>query len=125
MNQKKENRNDWKENAHAMKFFEHIVARCGRIELHAIEKPKFEWASPLEAFKAAYEHEQYITGRINDLVKIATEECDNPASVLLQWFVTEQVEEEANTSKIVFMLEKIGSSANGMFMLDHELGERE
>jgi ferritin len=113
------------ENAHAMKFFKHIVDRGGRVELLAIEKPTFDWASPLEAFKAAYEHELYITGRINNLVKLAAEEGDNAASIFLQWFVTEQVEEEANTSKIVLMLEKIKESANGLFMLDHNLGKRE
>jgi len=113
------------ENAHAMKFFKHIVDRGGRVELLAIEKPKFDWASPLEAFKAAYEHELYITGRINNLVKLADEEGDNAASIFLQWFVTEQVEEEANTSKIVLMLEKIKESTNGLFMLDHNLGKRE
>jgi len=112
------------ENAHAMKFFDHIKDRNGRVELLQIDKPKFEWCCPLEAFQDAYKHEQYITGRINNLVKIAAEECDNPAGVLLQWFVSEQVEEEANASKIVQMLERIGDSANGLFMLDHELGKR-
>jgi len=113
------------ENAHAMKFFKHIVDRGGRVELLAIDKPTSDWASPLEAFKAAYEHELYITGRINNLVKLAAEEGDNAASIFLQWFVTEQVEEEANTFKIVLMLEKIKESANGLFMLDHNLGKRE
>lgn len=113
------------ENAHAMKFFGYIVDRGGRVELGAIEKPPFEWSSPLEAFKAAYKHEQYITGRINNLMKLAFDEGDTATLVFLQWFVTEQVEEESNTSKIVQMLEKIGESTNGLFMLDHNLGKRE
>jgi ferritin len=112
------------ENGHAMKFFSHIVDRGGRVELKQIDKPQTEWASPLEAFQAAYKHEQYITGRINNLVKIAAEESDNAAGIMLQWFVTEQVEEEANTSKIVDKLEKISGSANGLFMLDSQLGKR-
>ena len=109
---------------HAMKFFDHIVEREGRVELLAIEQPKSEWASPLDAFQDAYKHEQYITGRINNLVSIASEENDNPAGILLQWFVNEQVEEEANASKIVQTLERVGDSGNGMIMLDRELGKR-
>jgi len=112
------------ETGHAMKFFKHIVDRGGRVELKQIDKPQTEWASPLEAFQDAYKHEKYITGRINNLVKIAAEESDNAAGILLQWFVTEQVEEEANTSKIADTLEKIGGSTNGLFMLDHQLGKR-
>ena len=113
------------EKAHAMKFFGHIVERDGKVELFALDKPKAEWASPLEAFKAAYKHEQHITGKINELVDIAAAEKDNPAANLLQWYVNEQVEEEANASKIVQMLERIGDSSNGLFMLDQQLGKRE
>ena len=112
------------ENGHAMRFFQHIVDRGGRVELMQIDKPKTKWTSPLEAFQDAYKHEQYITNRINNLVKVATEENDNPAIILLQWFVNEQVEEEANTSKIVERLERIGNSSNALFMLDRNLGER-
>ena len=110
---------------HAMKFFEYIVDRGGRAEVPGIEQPEKEWDSPLDAFKAAYGHEQYITGKINELVKIATEESDNAAGVLLQWFVTEQVEEEASTSRIVQMLERVSDSGNGLIMLDVQLGKRE
>jgi len=112
------------EQGHAEKFFKHIIDRGGRVELLAIEKPKFEWTSPLDAFNDTYKHEKYITGRINNLVKMANEENDNAAGIFLQWFVTEQVEEEANASKIVAMLERIKDSVNGLFMLDHKLGER-
>lgn len=112
------------EKGHAMKFFDHIIDRLGRVQLMAIEQPAFEWASPLEAFQAAYNHEKYITGRINSLVRIAAEENDYAAGIMLQWFVTEQVEEEANTSKICDLLERIGDSGNGLIMLDHELGKR-
>ncbi len=113
------------ENDHAMKFFQHIIDRGGKVELMQIDKPKTEWTSPLEVFSEAYKHEKYITGRINNLVKLAEEESDNAASVFLQWFVNEQVEEEANTSKITEILKKIGDSANGLFMLDSQLGKRE
>jgi ferritin len=109
---------------HAMKFFDHVNERDGRIELLSLAQPKKEWSSPLEAFKAAYGHEQFITGKINELVKIATDEQDHAAAILLQWFVTEQVEEEASTSRVVDMLERIGDSGHGLLLLDRELGTR-
>jgi ferritin len=112
------------EMVHAMKFFDHIKDRDGRVELLDLTQLETEWNSPLAAFQAAYEHEQFITGKINDLVKLAAEENDYAANALLQWFVTEQVEEEASTSKVAQMLERIGDSGNGLIMLDRELGTR-
>ncbi len=112
------------EMVHAMKFFDHIKDRGGRVELLPLTKPKKEWSSPLVAFQEAYEHEQFITSKINALTNIAAEEADHPASVLLHWFITEQVEEEASTSKIAQMLERIGDSGQGLIMLDRELGTR-
>jgi ferritin len=109
---------------HAMKFFDHIHERNGRVELQPLKPLKMDWSSPLEAFQDAYEHEQFITGKINELVKIAREEGDEPAAILLQWFVKEQVEEEANASKIVQMLERVGDSGPGLLMMDRELGKR-
>ncbi len=113
------------EEAHAMKFFEHLRDRDARIELGAIDKPKLKWTSPLDAFKAAYEHEKFITGKINALYAIAEKEKDYPAKVLLDWFVKEQVEEEASTSKIVQLLGRIKDSGSGLVMLDKQLGKRE
>ena len=109
---------------HAMKFFDHITGRDGRVELLAVDQPKIDWSSPLEAFQDAYKHEQYITGRIDDLVKLAAEENDNAAAIMLQWFVSEQVEEEASTSKVAQELEMIGDSGHGLIMLDRELATR-
>lgn len=109
---------------HAMKFFDHIHERDGRVELQPLKPLKTDWSSPLEAFQDAHEHEQFITGKINDLVKLAREEGDEPAGILLQWFVTEQVEEEANASKIVQMLERVGESGPGLLMVDAQLGKR-
>ena len=109
---------------HAMRFFDHITERDGRVELLALSKPQKDWASPLEAFKAAYEHEQFITGKIDELVRIAAEEGDHAAGIMLQWFVTEQVEEEASTSRVAQMLEQVGDSGTGLLMLDRELGTR-
>lgn len=113
------------EMAHAMKFFDHLRDRDARVELEAIDKPKVKWASPLDAFKAAYAHEKSITGSINGLYRLAEKEADYPAKVLLDWFVKEQVEEEASASKIVLMLERIKDSGSGLVMLDKELGKRE
>jgi ferritin len=113
------------ERSHAMKLFDHVVERGGRVELKAIKEPAKEWDSPLAAWQAAYEHEQYITGKIYDLVDLAEEEKDKAAWAMLQWFVTEQVEEEDQTSKVVQALERIGPSGNGLVMLDRGLGKRE
>ena len=109
---------------HAMRFFDHITERDGRVELIELSKPQKDWTSPLEAFKAAYEHEQFITRKIDELVTIAAEEGDHAASIMLQWFVTEQVEEEASTSRVVQMLEQVGDSGTGLLMIDRELGTR-
>ena len=81
---------------HAMKFYNFIHERNGRVALQAIKEPKFEWKSPLDVFKEAYKHEQFITGHINDLVNLAIKEKDHATQIFLQWFVTEQVEEESS-----------------------------
>jgi len=109
---------------HAQKFFDHIVERDGKVELGAVEKPQAEWESPLDAFKAAYKHEQFITGKINELMKLSREENDYASQSMLQWFVDEQVEEEASTSKIAQQLEMVKDSPNALLMLDRELGAR-
>ena len=109
---------------HALRFFNHINDRGGRIELLAIDQPQHEWDSPLVTFNAALEHEQFITGKIDDLVKISREENDNAADIMLQWFVAEQVEEEGSVSKVTDMLKLIGDSGHGLLMVDRELGQR-
>ncbi len=109
---------------HAMKFVDFIAERGGRVVYKGIETPQAEWNSPLEIFKAAYEHELYISKRINDLMDLTLPEKDFASQVFLQWFVKEQVEEEANADEIVKKLEMIGESKNGMYMLDRELGKR-
>jgi len=110
--------------AHAMRFFNHLNERGGRVELLTLAQPQKEWVSPLEAFKAAYKHEQFISGTIDNLVNVAEEENDNPAKMMLQWFVAEQVEEEDSTRKVVELLERIGDSGHGLIMVDRELGAR-
>jgi ferritin len=109
---------------HAVKLFKYIVERGGRVALDAIEKPQAEWATPLAVFENAYAHEQKVTGMINGLVTMAQGIKDHATDAFLQWFVSEQVEEEASADEIVRKLRMIGDSTNGLFMLDHALGER-
>ncbi len=109
---------------HAMKFFDHILERGGKIELLAIEKPQTTWASPLEAFKAALAHEQFITGKINELYALADKEKDYASRSMLLWFVDEQVEEEVNAERNVQMLEMTGKDGHGLILLDREMGAR-
>ncbi len=113
------------EMVHAMKFFDHINDRDGNVVLGALGKPKTEWPSPVEAWKEAYKHEQFITGKINALVKLTQTESDHAATPLLNWFVDEQIEEEAQTLKVVKQLEMVGTSGAGLVMLDKQLGKRE
>ena len=112
------------EKMHGMKFFDFIVSRGGRVKLTAIAAPETEWASPLAAFQATYAHEQKVTGLINDLVKLAQEEADTASDIFLQWFVTEQIEEEKNADTIVQKLAMIKDAPQGLLMLDKELGAR-
>ena len=109
---------------HAMKFFDFINERDGRVELMAVAAPKKEWESPLHVFQESLEHEQKVTALINDLVDLALGEKDHATNTFLQWFVTEQVEEEASARTIVEKLKMVGSDAAVLFMLDGELGRR-
>jgi len=112
------------EQFHAMKIFNFISERGGTVKLQKIDQPQHEWKTPLEAFEAAYKHEQHITGCINDLVHMAMEEKDRATQVFLDWFVNEQVEEEANADEIVQNLKLVGDHGHGTLMLDRELGQR-
>ncbi len=112
------------ENTHAMKFFEFIHERRGRVALKTIQEPDHEWKSPLAAFEAALKHEQHITGRIDELVNLAVAEKDHATAGFLQWFVKEQVEEEASADRVVQMLKMAANSPGALLMLDHQMGER-
>jgi ferritin len=109
---------------HAMKFFEHIIDRGGKVELMDLKQLKTRWASPLEAFQDAYGHEKFISGKINELTTIAREEKDYSSEPLLAWFSDEQVEEEANASKIAEQLAMIGEDKSGLLMMDREPAQR-
>lgn len=110
---------------HAMRFFDHIHDRGGKVVLQSLDSPTPAWDSPMAAFEAALKHEEYITGCIEKLVKLAREVGDTATEVFLQWFVNEQVEEEKSTGDIVDSLKQIGGSQEAIFMLDRELGKRD
>lgn len=112
------------EYAHAKKFYDFILQRGGRVLLKGIEEPQTEWKSPEDAFAGSLHHEEYITGRINSLMNIAIEEKDHATQIFLQWFVTEQVEEEDNVSSVLGQIKMMGETKNGLYMLDRELGQR-
>ncbi len=109
---------------HVMKFYDYVGERGGKVTLGAVDGPPTEWKSPLAAFEQAYAHEQMVTGRINDLVNLAIDERDHATNGFLQWFVTEQVEEEATADAVVQKLKLIGDDGGGMFMVDQEMGSR-
>jgi len=113
------------EQGHAMRFYNFLNERGGRVKLQAIEQPKTDWKSPLAAFEEAYAHEQKVTAMIESLVDLASSEQDKAAFAMLQWFVSEQVEEEASTSEIAQKLKMVKESGHGVFMIDQALGRRE
>jgi ferritin len=109
---------------HMNKFQDFINERGGRVRFSAVDEPPFEWASPIAVFDATLEHEQKVTGLINALVELAAEEHDHASSIFLQWFVTEQVEEEDSVNDVIQRLRLMGDAPGGLFMLDAELGKR-
>ncbi len=109
---------------HAMKLYDFIISRGGRALLEAVAKPDADWKSPLAAFEQVLRHEEGITAKINELMDIAAAEQDHATKIFLQWFVSEQVEEESAVSEILSKLRLIGKDSSGLFLLDAELGKR-
>jgi ferritin len=109
---------------HVMKFYDYIGERGGRVSLGAVEAPPSEWTSPLAAFEHVHKHEQMVTGLVNDLVNLAIDKRDHATNSFLQWFVTEQVEEEASADAVVQKLKLVGDDGGGLFLVDQELGKR-
>ena len=109
---------------HFTKFYNYINERGGRVLLSGMDAPATEWASPLAAFENALEHEQIVTGRINDLVAQSAEAKDYATMNFLQWFVGEQVEEEASVDGVIQQLKLMEGASGGIFMLDRELAQR-
>ena len=109
---------------HSLKFYDFIIQRGGKVVLSQIEAPPTEWDSPMAVFEATLAHEQKVTGLINDLVEIAHEERDHATTIFLQWFVSEQVEEEENVGGVLEQLKLMGDASGGLFMIDRELAKR-
>ena len=112
------------ETEHAMKFYDFILERNGRVVLQGIDGPVVDFGSPLEVFEQALEHERKVTAMINDLYGLAVRENDYASQTFLQWFVTEQVEEEKNAGDVVENLKMVGDKSEALFLLDRELGRR-
>jgi ferritin len=109
---------------HAIKIYDYINERGGRAIMEAIAKPPSDWSSPLVVFEEVLEHEQKVTGLINGLVNLALDERDHATNIFLQWFVSEQVEEEDSVGSVLDKFKLIGDDKSGLFVLDQELGAR-
>lgn len=112
------------EQDHAMKFFNYVISRGGKVTLRPIEKVDTEWKSPLAAFEQTLQHEEKVTSLINDLYALAEQEKDYATQSMLKWFIDEQVEEEENAKAIIDTLKLIGDNGYGLYQLDKELATR-
>lgn len=112
------------ERAHAMKFYEHVIERGGKVTLKGLAAPKTEWKSSLEVAEEVAAHEAQITASIYALYELALQEKDYPAQIMLQWFISEQVEEEKHAAEIVANLKLIEDRGTAVLMLDKQLGKR-
>lgn len=112
------------EQAHAQIFINYLNQRGGRVQLKAIDAVPTSWESPLDAFKATLAHENKVTALINNLYALAEAENDYATRDRLNWFVTEQVEEEDNARQLIDKFSLIGDNGMGLYMLDQELASR-
>lgn len=110
--------------SHAMRLFDYLIDRGGKVVLEAIDKPPVDFSSPLQVMEGALQHEQQVTGMIEGLYELALKENDYATQAQLQWFITEQVEEEKNAGNTVEQLRMIGDNRTALLMLDMELGKR-
>ena len=113
------------ERTHALKFFDHIVDRGGRVTLGVIEAPPTGFASLLDAFEQALQAERNVSAAIDRLASMAVAQGDYAAQAFLQWFVTEQVEEEKQADEVVQTLRAVGDDPTTLFILDRELAQRQ
>jgi len=112
------------EMSHAEKMFNFVCETGGHVELQAMSAPKSSYNSPLEIFQESLEHEQIVTSRINDLMDLAQQEKNHAAQIFLQWFITEQIEEEASVSHIIAKLKRVKEDGRGLMIIDQELSNR-
>ena len=112
------------EQEHALKFYKYIAERQGRVILKAIEAPPMEWKTTLDVVEHVYQHELEVTKLIGNLTELAEAEKDHATNSLLQWFINEQVEEEASAYAIIQQLKMIKDAPQGLIMLDRALAQR-
>jgi ferritin len=112
------------EHDHVMRFFNFVHDRGGRVLVPGIDNPETEFSTPLDIFEKALEHERYISKHIHELVDLAYKENDHPTRVFLQWFVDEQVEEEATMDRLRARVAMVDGNGHGLLMLDNELAGR-
>jgi ferritin len=112
------------EHFHAMKIYNFIIDRGGKVVLKKIEAPPVDFKSVVDVFEQTLEHEKFVTKSINDLMDVAVKENDHAVMSFLKWYVDEQVEEEANVTRILSKLKLIGGEGHGLLMIDQELAAR-
>ena len=112
------------EHAHAMGMFDYVHQRGGKVILEAIDKPENDWKSPLACFEQILSHEEYVTSRINALLDVAEETKDRAATLFLNWYLKEQVEEEESAGSVLDTLKLIGDDKKALLMLDKDLAAR-
>ena len=112
------------EHAHAMGMYDYLLERGGEVELMAIDKPEIKGSTPLEIFEQVLEHEEFVTASINELMDVAEETKDRAAISFLNWYLKEQVEEEASVGKVLATLKLIGDDKNALLLLDKDLATR-
>ncbi len=110
---------------HAMKMYHYVEDQGGRVLLEAIEKPQTDFEDAEQIFKLSLEHEKFVTRNIHNLVDLAIEDKDHATKTFLDWFVTEQVEEESTMDSIVGKFQLIGKQGHALMMLDSQLGQRQ
>ena len=113
------------EMTHAMKIYRYINDRGGKVTLYPIDGPPDSWENPIQVAEEVFAHEQKVTEMIYKLVNMAKEEKDHSTDIMLQWFVSEQVEEEKNADELVRQLKIVNGEGQGLLMLDRELGQRQ
>ena len=109
---------------HAMRFYDFINERNGRVSLYRVADPPVEWKDSVEIFEDILKHEQGVTKAINNLVNLAYDERDHATQIFLQWFVTEQIEEESTAADVLHKLKLTAGEGSGLFMMDRELATR-
>lgn len=112
------------EGIHAIKLYDFLIERDGKVVLQTVKQPPCDWKGPLDVFQQSYTHEQKVTSNFNDITDLAMKERDHTTTTYVQWFINEQIEEEANAKKILDQLKLIKSDVNALLLLDRELGTR-